>query len=200
MFTAGGVKIGDGQQTSALPGQGAHGFGQGDARSGGRIPRKTSERGGGLKMQAAHRGAQLQGRAQQIAQFVQIDAPDHGGHQHHAQARPGAGLHSPQFVVQAGPAAQSPVHVVIRPVKLQVYRIKPGFGQGAHVARVAPQAQTVAVDLKKAKPLRRAKPDQERANRPAVWVRRRKAAHCTRPRLPTGGPAGSPAVPNPDRA
>ena len=101
-------------------------------------------------MHAAHRRPQCQSQAEQVPHFTVVDVAGQGGHQHHAQAGGGAGLHGQALQVQAGSAAHGLEHGFAHAVPLQVHGIQTRGPQPGGVARVPPQTQAVGIELHQA--------------------------------------------------
>ena len=157
MLAARRVEMLHAQPLRDLTAQGGHHIAEGEAEAVLQPSGIAAETGHGLDMQAAHAGAQLQRQTQQGPQTVIIDAPGHGGHQHHAQTGGRALLHGPaldrqqiQPIGQGHGPPQGQAALQIGAVPLQVDGIQPGLAQRSGIARFQPQTQTVAVDLQQA--------------------------------------------------
>ncbi len=99
-------------------------------------------------MHPAHPREALEGEAQDRAHLALVHAPGERGHQHHAQARLGAGLHGPLLDLPQRPAPKGDIRRVLHAVELQVYAIKARLPQFPRVARLLGQAQAVGIELR----------------------------------------------------
>ncbi|EEB34609.1 hypothetical protein DESPIG_00482 [Desulfovibrio piger ATCC 29098] len=154
MFAARRMEMLHAQPLRGLTAQGRHHIAEGEAKAVFQPPGIAAEASHGLDMQPAHAGAQLQRQTQQGPQTVVIDAPGHGGHQHHAQTGGRAPLHGPALDRQqiqsprqghGPPQRQTPLQ--IGAVPLQIDGIQPGLAQLSGIALFQSQPQAVAVDL-----------------------------------------------------